>query len=887
MTAGGYGEAGYVLRADEIRKDMDCFQTRLLDTLSTVDSVKLQMAKQNCSLGGLSSDFSKMRADIRDAHEAIVAHEVDIKEMVSACCGTQQNVINHVDKLDVESAKWVRAVGDLQLEGRAETARLQKSLDDLSGSMKRQVEDLQASLAAVKVDTLRCCAAESEGVRVGQTRTDHRLSELARADESALVEVHKVRLDLENSVVENRRELESAKRTHEEARASEAKTLADKQAKALTEIYRLQKKHEQELAASREQVEDWRRKDRQDGDANREDCEHRILKLSESLQEAQQRANQLHEESRRHTDEVADGVRAAFDSRINDVSAHWRREEERCHERINVSIESISSQCVGLEDFKEAMRDLRRRCQAAIAEAQSEAVAVATAEGQAGLDVCRELQGDLAQQLQNQQACATERARILQGEVEQGICDIAAKVANVQHDFQLIVQRESASLQKRLVDQGAQHQNGLQMVRDAFEGELQKHISRLAQADTRIEGAFNQSIEGLVEKVRLHGEQAFRDTNDLGADLRGLVTLSECRVQRLVDSFSAKFDDLSQNIAGIRQTGVVDAERIQETLRSFQHDASVGREAMESAKFHLANINSKACESGSVGVNNHSDLLTEHGNSVAEDRSALASLARGVVKIAQCVGLIGGLDGEHPEIHGTVPPTTFIRAENVGLKELLEWEHSGCSLATRIEKSWLARSLSKSATLMELLQRKADQSTMRLVQLAVRDLDTRVTHIKGEQRLVWCDTGEPRSLVGEPFTGEPLAGAFGANQKLYNQMLPPRPSSATSHLVSTTCPTNDSLFSSDVLGDSLHNNSCNWSEADFGDCSHSSRPSRHQSPSGGTGDGRRSRSGFVAPSPVRPVVPQSGMPACDSPLQRRVVTARNHPTIGMGIESPG
>merc|ERR1719387_311677 len=94
---------------------------------------------------------------------------------------------------------------------------------------------------------------------------------------------------------------------------------------------------------------------------------------------------------------------------------------------------------------------------------------------------------------------------------------------------------------------------------------------------------------------------------------------------------------------------------------------------------------------------------------------AVSGLVPALLKVLQCCGIVE--DGE-----------VWLRVGD-GLKEFLQVERSGTPLVERISRSWgerTGRMQLQAGSLMEALQRKAEGPALRLLQMAHRDLDSRV-----------------------------------------------------------------------------------------------------------------------------------------------------------------
>jgi len=110
-----------------------------------------------------------------------------------------------------------------------------------------------------------------------------------------------------------------------------------------------------------------------------------------------------------------------------------------------------------------------------------------------------------------------------------------------------------------------------------------------------------------------------------------------------------------------------------------------------------------------------------HDDELRQLRNAGDILATGIMRVAQIIGLLPG--AEHLD-------ETRLHGSRLDLTELLRWEHEGIPLVKRMETAWQPRLLAQGGTVLDALQRKAEQNTLRLVQSALRDLDVRVSHMR-------------------------------------------------------------------------------------------------------------------------------------------------------------
>jgi len=626
--------------------------------------------------------------------------------------------------------------------------------------------------------------------------------------------------------------------------ALEFKAIGEKQARAHAEVHRAHDCHEQTLTSMRDQSEDWQRKDRLFAEVHREHIEKQLVTLRESSEAVQQRHKYQQEEMMRHADAAHESLSASLESRLQEVSAMLSCEEEKRHDkfesRMSASIENILTQCPPQDDFKDTLRDMRLTSHAAVAEVRATAVA----EGRAALEACKELAANTAKQFEDQRLHAAEHSRTLRGELEKGVSGIAAQLVGFREEAHRLVEREIASMRQKLGSHSAQQQSDIQMYRDALDSDIQAQARRLATSDTHVEAMIRQSVDSVMETLQARSDQARGVNDDLAVELRGAVAQAERRLQRLMDSKAETVDDMANAFTQMRGDTMRDLEKIQETV---QLHTKAAKEDAQSAKalthrFEAIIHGSQFQQSGAE--------VQEHAKTLSEIRSGLGSLTDGVMKIAQCVGLLGGLhegQGTRPESMGASPPAICLKEERVGVKELLEWEQAGRSLASRVEKGWLARSAVKSTTLMDLLQRKADASSLKLVQMAVQDLDSRLCSQKAER------------IIDISYGDAPFVGSFGANARQAKL----RPQSANPK-VRAECL--GSRF--DVRGgqEEVEDLRDSWA------------------PSAAAGDGMLCTppyAGIAAPSK-----PAGMPPRADGPLHRRAVAPRDEGVPEPEIESP-
>lgn len=107
------------------------------------------------------------------------------------------------------------------------------------------------------------------------------------------------------------------------------------------------------------------------------------------------------------------------------------------------------------------------------------------------------------------------------------------------------------------------------------------------------------------------------------------------------------------------------------------------------------------------------------------------------------------------------------------MQKLLEWERSGNSLARRIDLAWSPRCTVKCQTILDHLGQKAEHSTMKLLQMTLRDLDVRMTKLSNDRGLGAREFGLPipsglREMIS---TDGPMTGPMGRSPTEIAQIL--------------------------------------------------------------------------------------------------------------------
>jgi len=123
--------------------------------------------------------------------------------------------------------------------------------------------------------------------------------------------------------------------------------------------------------------------------------------------------------------------------------------------------------------------------------------------------------------------------------------------------------------------------------------------------------------------------------------------------------------------------------------------------------------------------------LYEKSHTTLEDH--VCKLARGVVKLSQIIGVFPGArmdDGTEEELDIDV--------------ELLSWEDCCQYMASRVDKMWKQHSAQKYKSMLDLLNKKADHSVLRLLQISQQHIESQLERVRHEREL-WKEVVDKRA----------------------------------------------------------------------------------------------------------------------------------------------
>jgi len=680
--------------------------------------------------------------------------------------------------------EWRQAISDVQAEVRAEALRARDAGDRLQTDMtarevefQARFEELQGYLHAFDKEQ---SAAVSE-VAASQAQAEQRFVEfvdsLPKANEAARTEVLQI---IDSNIAQVGQRFETEKLALLSAINDESKTLSEKQAKAVAELHQQIRNVEQDCEKKSQELRETHLVLKQQletthtsfGQQLKQECGS----ISEDIVAQHLQLQQEHEQvgvvARQYAQEITEIVAAQAASRVEAIKALLedritaevasvqtciadvarkshddcdgvaarivelgsRLQEEACHsdERLEVAIADVLTRMsVSQTECLEEIQDARNAAQRA----------------------CAEVAEHTGHQFQHQSSESAEQLRALRSDVERGIGSLQLAAAATKEELQSSFERDVAESKQALIARDARLSNEVAILRDSLEGQIVSQGKRVAQLDERFEEKMLEFVEDAVCALRAQCIRTQETCTALESDLRGAITQGERRLQSMVDDESRHVAELVDIVTKLRAEGVANRDRVHEALTAVLDLANSSTSEAKTAQARASAMEDAVRTfDKSVAELRHAKMR-EQEDFMAEMRTALSSLANGVVRIAQCCGFVGNLEDAPSQGISGQGRATRLHTGQIGVQDLLNWEKTGVPLVERIERGWIARVSTQSDTLLGLVQQKADASVLRVLQNALRDLDVRlITYARGEHG---CGRrfASARKDTGEPFVG--------------------------------------------------------------------------------------------------------------------------------------
>jgi len=412
----------------------------------------------------------------------------------------------------------------------------------------------------------------------------------------------------------------------------------------------------------------------------------------------------LAEEAARLRDELSSAKRSASASE-DTMRAEILRQLHQTATRIDAAIRDMGVQCDGsagkalaqgmlslrseLSDYSKHSVDLteevRCSCLRALSDQASSHIAALAA-----ADAARDSLGaNFRSELRSAVADVDARSRTLVAGCERRLDTADAKLESLQLD-QEQVKKEHLDAVK------------------AFRGDLQNERQQTEEG--------GKLVNDLINKVKDDSDAFIVNES---TDLR--TSLDECR-QRFNTEAAGLRTELRQ------KAGRVEAQELQRDIQQRYNElsTSIGAQckkldaAMDDFALQSREVRNEATEARLKAQRETLAL----GHDLTNLRAASTSLANGVVKTAEVIGLLQSgeaLESVQSQGHNQEEGSKRSWRTGVEVEDLLDWESAGNSLATRVSKTWLPKHAVGVSTLLALVEQKADEKELLVLNAVLRE----------------------------------------------------------------------------------------------------------------------------------------------------------------------
>eukprot|EP00746_Dinoflagellata_sp_MGD_P166234 gnl/MRDRNA2_/MRDRNA2_95987_c0_seq1.p1 gnl/MRDRNA2_/MRDRNA2_95987_c0~~gnl/MRDRNA2_/MRDRNA2_95987_c0_seq1.p1 ORF type:complete len:927 (+),score=221.39 gnl/MRDRNA2_/MRDRNA2_95987_c0_seq1:56-2836(+) len=760
------------VRVGDFRQDLDALCAQMRRARADLDSLGCSSRRQDELATQSITEIKQLRSDLKDMQEALVTHDNDLQQLAVASKAASK-------KIDTETEAWraatVRDAAELRqmLKGvsedvDAEFQRFQQAFDAGLSEDKKLINKFAAELraeisgvsAATNQETKECIkeygAEQERHLASAEARFSEQLTEgLSKYAEGLRIEIRELRGRVEAELTSCRQEqsLASQRFSHDLDDVNRTSR------RAVEEVTDLQKTISQigtELNVIQRGVEDARHTATQ---ATESACAQFEMRMKESQQAANecgmQQIEQQAETMATIITRVVGEARVEFDATVASLSA-------RLDESSAEQLASSQSLAAAQEELERQLRD----CAVVVGQHADEtnnrvAAKLEDLEGRS-LDRTEELKNWMVSQLvkieqtthelkESQAVSGGHHSLVtesLKEDIDHKLTDVRNTLSDVQREISGSVrslENELTSSRKAYDAKFSQLIEDLNDVRQRFDSPDDFDATKAKEAAERVESAARHSATEIAATLKSMREQVRSDHESLGVELRGLLAHSEQRFRLGVDAVQSRLDEVQNTARRTQSDASTEIQRLQAGLGEAEKTLCTLLSSVDNIKLNAESAarGSMNQAQGSVGE------MKAHEEELRQLRFAGDILASGVQRIAQVIGLLPGLDHvEDARFQGSI----------LNLGELLRWESEGNPLVKRLESAWQPRTLAQGGSVLDALQRKAEQSTLRLVQSALRDLDVRVSHMR--------TGGALEGLGPPPWLGKSGAPGIRAGEKV-------------------------------------------------------------------------------------------------------------------------
>jgi hypothetical protein len=320
------------------------------------------------------------------------------------------------------------------------------------------------------------------------------------------------------------------------------------------------------------------------------------------------------------------------------------------------------------------------------------------------------------------------------------------------------IEKEAAATKQGLQMHITQLQSDTVTLRDLLNSEIQATNKRIVQEGERLDDQMKHVGEEFQSALRTDHDYNRAERTRMRSELQELLSQLDHRIQRVHDTSMARLAELGSHISTVQAESAAQQDETNKALQALNNIVDRTQDQAADAKRRAA-TSELAMREQMKGLQESEIRCLTEGHVKLKD--AARSLTAGVLRIAQCVGLLPSHDARGEAI-GDASTPLGPRWDKVDLQDLLAWEQAGNPLADRIGKAWQPMISNNCTTIVDMVQRKAEGATVKLLQMAIRDLDVRVSGVVGE-RDAWRDLGLATNANSNKGRAIAAAQTFGTN----------------------------------------------------------------------------------------------------------------------------
>eukprot|EP00746_Dinoflagellata_sp_MGD_P000868 gnl/MRDRNA2_/MRDRNA2_101613_c0_seq1.p1 gnl/MRDRNA2_/MRDRNA2_101613_c0~~gnl/MRDRNA2_/MRDRNA2_101613_c0_seq1.p1 ORF type:complete len:1006 (+),score=221.40 gnl/MRDRNA2_/MRDRNA2_101613_c0_seq1:60-3077(+) len=739
----------------QARAEFDHLNTALRDRTKVADDAQ--------------KEIQRIRVDLKDAQEALITHEGEIKDASLLRQRSDEHFSKKIGLVEEEGKglrldhlRETQETRELLMTSRAEIQAQQKhaqrQLEEATKMLEARMtsfrDDLCSSINAAELRAKQGLVAEEHARKTWEQGSESKAQDLAmqnKKDAEGLAEcTRRAHAELEDMRSQLQAEIHSHQRQVEEQRASllnmiseqtrglesRGRTTADELAQTRSSLEGLAT----EFRTARREAEDDRHKlmlRLDDDNRKRDDAMEKAANVAQH--QASDAKTEAISAARKQMEDASAVLRMLVENTMGENRQLFQRDHSQLSARLDAAADSIARRLDAVTALVEAKgartEEIRIELQAGVQGEQRRTEELGAQMLQKQEEILKFVNQELlvnAGQWEDKHLDVKRALDHTKQALELRVETVQTATNNLRTELQEdvhCIQKEATATKQALQTHTGQLQNDVATLRDQLNGEVKETAKRILQEAERADAQVQRTADELQSAIRFHHEDSRADCGRIRAELQESMARADQQLQRAYDTTTARLEQLNCHLVKVQGDASAQHDQSKEALSAMSHLVDRAQDQASEAKRRAAAAELATREAIAGLQEGEIRCLTE---GLSKVRCAAGSLTSGVIKIAQCIGLLPAHDGQNEAI-GDAGTPLGPRWDKVDLQDLLQWEKVGNPLAERIGKAWHPMISANSTTLVDMVQRKAESATMKLLQMAIRDLDVRVSGVLGER----------------------------------------------------------------------------------------------------------------------------------------------------------